>query len=144
VTVDDADYVELSRYSWCLRVGTTGIRYAQRMTPRDSEGRQTTVLMHRQVMGFPEAKVDHINGDGLDNRRENLRAASDSLNGWNRRGADRDNATGCRGVTRARGRFRAHATVKGRYHHLGIYDTAEKAAQVAADFRATVPDLALL
>ena len=39
--------------------------------------------MHRVIMGNPPFRVDHRNGDGLDNRRENLRRASNAENAWN-------------------------------------------------------------
>jgi hypothetical protein len=49
-------------------------------------GRQSNILMHRLIMGAPDRlTVDHIDGDGLNNTRSNLRLATDSQNGGNMR-----------------------------------------------------------
>ena len=54
------------------------------------------VYMHRLLMGFPDAKIDHRNGDGLDNRRsENLRIATNSGNSANAKSRSK---SGFRGV----------------------------------------------
>ncbi len=127
--VDDDDFEVLSLHRWNLRLNRGGRRYAQRTVPRT-----TTVLMHRQIMGFPEFKVDHRDGDGLNNQRANLRLATDALNAQNRRGAMRNSTTGVRGVAPHRRKFRATAQVEGVNHYLGIYETVEEAGEVVAAF----------
>ena len=67
--VDDEDFDELSKHKWCLMF-TKGRSYAVR---RPSEN--LTILMHRFILNPPkQMDTDHKNGDGLDNRRSNLRA----------------------------------------------------------------------
>jgi hypothetical protein len=86
--------------------------------------------MHRDIMGTPPdgMQVDHINGNKLDNRRENLRFATASENCINRyndreyRGASRKNA-------------KWQSTFRGEY--LGVYETREMAAEVARQARAS-------
>ena len=78
--VDDEDYEMLSGWSWCL--ASSG--YSKRGTRVG--GRQTVVLMHRQILlPGPSEQVDHINHDLLDNRRCNLRLATYAENAYNRR-----------------------------------------------------------
>lgn len=71
-------------------------------------------------------KVDHINRNGLDNRRENLRLLSNKQNARNRR-TRIDSATGYRGVEKVRSKYRAHIGVDGQHIHLGMFDTPEGA-----------------
>lgn len=77
--VDENDYLSLLKQRWCL-IRCKNINYAGR-----TENKRV-VLMHRVIMrphdGFV---VDHINSDGLDNRRSNLRVCSCSENIRNRR-----------------------------------------------------------
>jgi hypothetical protein len=94
--VDDEDYEELNKYKWHAD-DSTGLWYAKRNV--GIEGKRTTIKMHRQLMGFPEGKeIDHINHDGLDNRRENLRVCTHGQNQRNhlRR---KDNTSGLIGVS---------------------------------------------
>ena len=80
-TVDDQDLAELSKYSWHLQ----SMGYAAR---RATVGTNKTVilLMHRQIMDAPKGMViDHINGNPLDNRRENLRLCLQGENLRNKR-----------------------------------------------------------
>lgn len=78
---------------------------------------------------WPEIEIDHINGDGCDNRAENLRAATRRLNMENRRTAQRNNVIGQLGVSQcpSTGRYFARIETRGRSIHLGTYDTAEMA-----------------
>jgi len=84
--VDDEDYEELSKYSWHINLNKRNSRdYPLAMTAlrRIIDGyswwRQET--MHRIIMDAPPGVyVDHINGNSLDNRRENLRICSHSEN----------------------------------------------------------------
>lgn len=73
-------------------------------------------------------QIDHINGNGLDNRIDNLRLATPGQNGANR-GAQSNNSTGLKGVGfhKASGKYRAFLTLNGRSKHLGLYETPELA-----------------
>lgn len=90
--------------------------------------------MHRVIMKFPEGlEIDHIDGDGFNNRRNNLRIATRAQNGANR-GKTNANTSGYKGVSfRARDK-RWVAMCGGRY--LGYFLTAEDAAK-AYDQEAT-------
>lgn len=84
---------------------------------------------------WPEAFIDHINGNKLDNRFENLRDVSKAVNTQNQRRARADNKScGLLGVSRNRKRWMANITVDRKPHYLGTFDTPEEAhaAYVAA------------
>jgi hypothetical protein len=78
---------------------------------------------------MPELDVDHRNGVRTDNRFDNLRHATRSLNNQNRHGAQRRSSTGFMGVTQDKrdGRFYAAIFYNGRKRGLGGYDTPEEA-----------------
>src|SRR4030067_2579990 len=82
--VDDLDYEWLSQWKWyAARGGATF--YAGRSLPRSAEGRGA-VWMHRLILSVPPGiDVDHRNGNGLDNRRINLRSCNRSQNACNMR-----------------------------------------------------------
>lgn len=73
--------------------------------------------------------IDHINMNGADNRLENLRLATKSQNGMNRR-ASKSSKTGLKGVRMDKrdGRFQSEITVNGRRISLGRYRTKGEAA----------------
>jgi hypothetical protein len=80
--VDDEDLTDLSRDKWYARPGS-GTEYAKRQTYVD--GRARTESMHSRIMRPPAGMiVDHINHDGLDNRRSNLRVATYEQNARNK------------------------------------------------------------
>ena len=119
--VDDADYDALAAVKWCAHT-------EQRTTyaMRSSEGR--TVLMHRVITAAPPGvQVDHINGDGLDNRRENLRLCSNAENAQNQR--VKPHSSKYKGVTwyARSGKWQAQIQIDGRNKHLD-YFTDEIAA----------------
>lgn len=73
---------------------------------------------------WPNRQIDHIDRDKLNNRIENLRDVSCSINQLNK---TKSNSTGYAGVARHRGRFKAHIGISGKLAHLGIFDTPEAA-----------------
>ena len=86
VLVDDEDYGYLSQFSWrASRDHDRQTRYAVRWSCASHKMRKE-IQMHREILGLtdPKQKVDHINGNRLDNRRENLRVVTDSQNHMNR------------------------------------------------------------
>src|SRR4051812_728933 len=74
--VDDQDFDALAQYSWHYKLSGG---YAAANSP--SESGPVQVRMHRLILQAPDGmQVDHINGNGLDNQRANLRLASRSTN----------------------------------------------------------------
>jgi hypothetical protein len=130
--IDECD-AHLARFRWrASQDGTTA--YAYRSTRRP-DGRKTWIAMHREVMGVsdPRIQVDHRNGNGLDNRRSNLRIATASQNSANAR-IKSTNKSGFRGVSWSRSdrRWIACIWVGGRggsSRRLGSFMSAEDAAR---------------
>jgi HNH endonuclease/AP2 domain len=123
--VDIGDFDWLNQWNWRVTWNEENCQfYAVR-----SKGRKN-ILMHRQIMGFPK-EVDHGNRDGLDNRRENLRACTSSQNKMNTR-IRKNSRTGFRGVhiRPENGRFSAQIQLNGKANRLGCFATAEEAARV--------------
>jgi hypothetical protein len=120
VLIDAEDYEKLNQHIWYLKSG----RYAA----TGDRG----ILMHRMILGdqvkpFPREHIDHINGNGLDNRRSNLRIATPAQNQYNSR-RRKDNTSGYKGVCKAGNRFRAYLFHRGKQVYLGSAKTPEKAA----------------
>ena len=116
--VDDDDYEWLSKINWYYH------RYC--MTHFRINGKRRTILMHRAIMGCTcDEKVDHINRDTCDNRRENLRIATTSQNAGNSV-KHKDNKSGFKGLVYRCGRWQVYCKEK----YLGTYSTAEEAQEV--------------
>lgn len=83
------------------------------------------LLMNRE---WPHDRIDHKDGDGLNNAWSNLRSANGSQNMGNM-GLSRHNTTGFKGVSRHKksGKFTAQISIKDKKRHLGIFPTAEEA-----------------
>lgn len=139
--IDKQDIALLSPFTWGLGSARGGrnTRYAYHQTNRD--GVRTITSMQRLILGLAAGdprQVDHINRDGLDNRRENLRVVSASLNSYNRVFPSR---LGIRGVSfdrRCPGDTKPyHASVghNGKKKCLGRYRTAEEAYAVSTEYR---------
>ncbi len=132
--VDDADAASVlsvrqtarSPAGWSASVKPDGAVYALCGFKRD-DGVWTTIRMHNFITGW--RFVDHINGDGLDNRRANLRPATHASNNRNR-GGTRLNTSGYKGVTwHKRGRkWMAQIHHKGKHYHLGLFTDLTEAA----------------
>lgn len=122
-TVDDADYDWLAKHKWSY--DPKG--YAMRRSAN------VTIYMHRVVLNASgPALVDHVNGDGLDNRRENLRVVTTAQNNYNRHPEKRPKTSQYKGVSLNRkvNRWQAHIKKGDEYRrYLGLYDSEQDAAR---------------
>lgn len=129
--VDDSDYEALKQYSWWTFKHTSGKLYAARTSPR-SEGNKT-ILMHRQILDAPKGKVvDHDNGNGLDNRRSNIKVCTQQENMYNTKGHNK-----YKGVSwdKKSNKWRAQIRIDGKVKNLGVFvlDTDAAEAYRAAE-----------
>lgn len=125
--VDASDYPRvIAAGRWHARPHGKTV-YAQRHVTLPG-GRRTTQQMHNFITGV--IGIDHANGDGLDNRRANLRVTTQAQNATNTRRRS-NNKSGFKGVSwhaecKA---WRAQIRTGGKSHHLGLFATAEEAAR---------------
>lgn len=126
VDVADAPLLRNKKWRAVPREGTCYVA-ADR---RDSDGTRTTVYLHREIMGTPPGKhTDHINGDGLDNRRSNLRICTSAENVRNATRREPRGASKYVGVAQGRGGYwRAYVHRANRQVNIGSFDTELHAA----------------
>lgn len=120
--VDEEDYEVVSNYVWCVRQG-----YVSRNN-RDGK----TTHLHTFLLGkAPEGLVwDHENRDKLDNRRDNLRAVTESVNVQNT-GLRSTNLSGTKGISlRPNGWWQVRITVNKERLVLGCFPDLEEAVAV--------------
>lgn len=128
--VDDEDYPKLMLCKWwkvsSLRNPDRYYAYSQFR----KNGKKITIRMHRKILGLKKGEVcDHIDGDGLNNQKSNLRKCTYSQNSMNqivRSGRK------FKGVSfhNEKNKYRAYITLSGRFKHLGYFDCEKKAALV--------------
>ena len=126
--IDAADLDLVGQHTWSALVmpHTTYARTEIRV-----EGRATSLYLHQLLLGCSGA--DHIDGNGLNNRRANLRVATSEQNSANRAPlSGRSSQYKGVGWHRHRGTWQAYITVHGQQRHLG-YFTAEEDAALAYD-----------
>lgn len=127
VLVDKNLYEDLNKNKW-YTMNCSGKYYAARTIKID--GKKKTILMHRYIMNAPKNKVvDHINGNTLDNRIENLRICSHKENIRNSKKC-KNNTSGYTGVFfyKRTKRWQSCIGVNNKIINLGYYDTKEEAA----------------
>ncbi len=127
--VDDEDYDSLSENKWCAIRAYDGKRvYSMRTQTKPI---RKVILMHREILSPPSGlMVDHVDGDGLNNQRSNLRVCTNAENQWNR-GKSVFNSTGFKGVTyhKRSGVYQAQIRYMGKSIYIGSFETPEEAAE---------------
>jgi hypothetical protein len=127
--IDEADAQTVGKHKWFADPSrSTPTYYAK--TGNGNGGHQT---MHRLIMGVtdPRVEVDHRDGDGLNNTRDNLRVVNHFQNMRNKR-KHRAGASRFKGVSKRNDRvnkvWRSRIFVDGKSKLIGYYDTEEFAA----------------
>lgn len=136
--VDDEDFERVSQHKWAATPARNtwyGVTNVKR-----SDGGPTTLSLHRLILRLPPGRVpevDHVDGNGLNCRKQNMRLATHAQNMQNRRGAHRNSLTGVRGVSfdKKVGRYIARLCANRQRIFLGLYDTLAQAELAAIEGR---------
>lgn len=131
--VDDADYEPVAAFKWRALVDRRRNKvYAVRKTHGPHSSRKSLYL-HREILRVtdPQVKIDHRNGDSLDNRRANLRKCVNGENNANSVKRRDGNSSKYKGVCwhKRDGKFQASIKVHGRTIFLGMFPDEVQAAQ---------------
>jgi hypothetical protein len=126
--VDPDDYFRLSKRKWFA--AKSGLTFYAVRSIINKNGKKSRHYMHREVLKVPDDMyVDHINQNGLDNRKANLRPATVAQNAWN---ADsRRGLSGYKGVCfdKKKGLWRADIACCGKRKYLGCFRDRREAAK---------------
>lgn len=121
--VDDEDFEYLNQFKWNCSTHGYAVRGYQ------INNKYFKVYMAREVLQpKPGRIVDHINMDRLDNRRSNLREATNRQNSWNTK-ARRSNKLGVKGVHKDSNRYVAQIGWGRTHRRIGSYITLEEASR---------------
>lgn len=133
--VDDVDYDRLNNRKWyAAQYRFSGNFYAQRAVPvSKGKRRQRTEFMHRLILGLQPGdnrQCDHRDGNGLNNRRSNLRVCTATQNGQSRR-KRKPGTSRYKGVCWHCGhhRWQSYIGVNGKLKHIGYFDSETAAAR---------------
>jgi len=115
------DHDKISKIKWSVQKKDKCVHVRNR----------TLGLLHRVILDVVDRSlvVDHINGNGLDNRRENLRVCTQKENCRNRR-KHKVGTSKYKGVSmRTNGMYRSRIRKDGKLYHLGDFSTEQEAAE---------------
>lgn len=129
--VDDGDFEWLNRFTWHAKLRSDGRGFYADHAWRLPSGRVHHIRMHRMLLKTPVGqRIDHVDGDSLNNQRANLRFCTASENGGNAR-LNRNNRSGFKGVFWRWDccRWRVSITVEHRKFCVGHFSTLLEAAQ---------------
>lgn len=132
--IDAADAPLVGAWNWCAMVKNHTV-YARRPGAMDANGNRQTIMMHRVIMNpHDDLQIDHRDGNGLNNRRTNMRVSTNSQNQHNQRTRD-DNTSGFKCVNwhKHTGKWQARIMLNGKRHHLGVHATPEAAHKAYCD-----------
>lgn len=127
--VDDEDFEELNKHKWyAQKDGNTF--YANRKVGI-GQGKEKVDIMHRIILGVTDSKikVDHIDHNGLNNQRQNLRIATSAQNAMNKK-SSKNTSSKYKGVTYRRlNKWEASIYLFKKYKYIGIFSTEIEAAK---------------
>jgi hypothetical protein len=132
--VDDEDFEWLNKFNWHVEKHKNSEYAARFDTARYVEtGKNRKRYMHRDILGLTNSKIksDHRNGNGLDNRRNNLRAATNAQNGWSFQTKKKSATSRFRGISWVPkwGKWQAMICVNRNQIFLGYFKCETEAAK---------------
>lgn len=128
--VDDEDFERLNKFRWAAQKSKKSTTYyvGRRI---EEAGKSINYMMHWAVIGKPENEmvIDHIDGNGLNNQKSNLRKCTQRQNLMNRPG-DADSTSKYKGVDYkpSSKKWRVQITENRKKKHIGCFNTEYEAA----------------
>jgi len=135
--VDDEDFEELDPYTWCaFKKGNTF--YAVRH-PKGAN--RTLIYMHRVICNTPKGlQTDHIDGDGLNNCKSNLRVVTSRQNNQNKHMKKSSIYPGVSWF-KNEGKWYSKIKINGKTKHLGVFDVEADAFEAYLKALATINEM---
>jgi hypothetical protein len=133
--VDPADYKRLRKYEWFTKKGTNSF-YARRYLPAGKGKKESLIYMHQEIIEVPQGMVtDHINHDGMDNTKANLRPATYSQNLYHRKKRSGAIYSKYKGVHwhKLHKKWAGRITFEKKTIHLGYFYSESEAAKAYDD-----------
>lgn len=124
--IDDEDFERINQFKWhVIQKRRGGKFYAERSFRLN--GKRKNVYLHREILQTNEM-VDHINGNPLDNRKENLRICNNSENHQNIPKRKGSYTSKYKGVTKRKNGWEANISFNNKLKYLGKFKTELEAA----------------
>ena len=138
--VDDEDFEELNKHKWHIKKHRNTVYAVRTQWIVGGKGKQIHYKMHRVILGLknPKEVCDHINHNGLDNRKSNLRVCTNKENQKNRL-SKKNSTSKYLGVSLSDNKWVSGISVNGKRKHLGTFDNTkdgEILAAISYDFAA--------
>jgi hypothetical protein len=121
ILIDNEDLNLFTSKKWTIKVSPRN-KYVRSSCHRNA------IFLHHLILNCFDKHIDHINGNGLDNRKSNLRIATRQQNAHNSR-KRLDNKSGYKGVYKFQNKWRAMIGLNYKRIHLGLFDNIEDAAK---------------
>lgn len=135
--VDDEDYEYLNKFKWQAYKKYNNCYAGRALSRRLNNGKQKTIFMHREILSLEVGNIqaDHIDHNGLNNQRSNLRVATPSQNTFNRR-SHSGASSKYKGVQHHKAKYKdtvyyywkAVIGINGKVFHIGVFKSENDAA----------------
>lgn len=135
---DKSELEKVDIFCWSARYDSHVGNYYLQASIKGQTDKRTWAMMHRMICNEPKGMViDHINGNTLDNRKENLRVVSNGQNSQNRKSSRKGSASGIRGVSYRSdiNKWRVRVAVNYKHVSIGNFETLEEAEQASIEAR---------
>ena len=136
ILVDDEDFELVNKYSWYIVKGDntfyayTDLRYWQSGMRLGQQYAMHRVILGLEKLSINNDPVDHINRNGLDNRKENLRTTTTQLNCFNVPPKHKNKSSQYKGVIKTGKKWNAQIKLNRKSNNLGTYEDEVYAARV--------------
>jgi len=125
--IDDEDFERVNQYRWYAYKGRHKTFYARRYVSCENK-KQKNQNLHHFIINTYVHRIDHHDGDGLNNQKDNLRIATNQQNCFNRQ-KHLKKSSKYKGVHMSRKKWRALIRYNHKLFHLGYFDNEIEAAK---------------